>query len=106
MLATDEDDIKRGIIMDIMVDPGKRNVVDCLLSAAVDFFRSVDTDTMELWLPDHANLIDDLARWGFVERKTHHYLIVRNIKSEEEFDSDYILECKNWYFTMGDSDYH
>ena len=58
------------------------------------------------WLPESNPLGERLRKWGFVPRDTHHKLIVRLFEGAEAIGREYFMTPSNWYFTMGDSDYH
>lgn len=106
VFTTGVDEVRRGIIMDIMVDPSEKKAVDYLLSAAIKFFYKEATDAVVLWLPEHASLVRDIKKWGFVRCETQHNLIARIVQQEEKrVNPEYIMNPDNWYFTMGDSDY-
>lgn len=107
VLTTVIEELRRGIIMDIMVDPEERDAVDYLLSAAIDFFWNEKADVITIWVPEHIPLAKLIERWGFVKRETQHNLIVRLIqKDEKRVIPEYIMNPGNWYFTLGDSDYY
>ena len=102
-IATDE--VCRGIILDIMVDPSEKDVLDHLLSNSMDFLEREKADAVMLWLPADNPLIYDFERWGFVKRDTQHNLIVDMVAGSKDARS-HLLDHKNWFFTLGDSDYY
>jgi predicted N-acetyltransferase YhbS len=108
VLTTAFDEVHRGIIMDIMVDSTEKRVVDCLLTTAIDYFYREKMDSVMFWLPEHIPLVGEIEKWGFVHRDTNHTLTVRVLNQPENwvnFD-DYLKDPRNWYFTLGDSDYY
>lgn len=105
VLSTLVDEVRRGVILELMADPVEEDVVDCLLSASINFFYDEKTDSVTLWLPEQNPLVRKIEQWGFVRRETQHNLIVK-IYSEDADINAYIMTPNNWFFTMGDSDYH
>lgn len=107
VLTSTVDEVRRGMIMDIMADPSEKKVVDRLLSAAINFFQKEKMDTISLWLPEHVSLVPDIERWGFVRRETPHNLIIRISDQKVRSSKDnFFIKPDNWFFSMGDSDYH
>jgi hypothetical protein len=101
------EEVRRGLIVDVLIDHNRKGVVESLFSAAIDFFIKEKTDTVNLWLPGHVPIVPYIEKLGFVRRDTEHNLIVRWTSHMAEHEhSDYIYNPRNWYFTMGDSDYY
>jgi len=107
VLTTAVDEIRRGIIVDILTDPSDRTVLDFLLSAAMDFFMSQKVDSIMVWLPEKFSGVRDMKKWGFVRRDTPYHLIVRLVdRHVHGVDSAYLEQPGNWHFTIGDSDHY
>ena len=92
--------------MDIMFDPEDEEVLDLLMAKAIDHFRRLKALNVSFWLPEGHPLSKSLKKWTFVPRDTHHKLIIRIFDAKRLDEADRFLKCDNWYFTMGDSDYH
>jgi hypothetical protein len=108
VLTATVDEVYRGIIMDIMVDPTDKIVLDSLLTAAMDYFYREKTDAIMLWLPENNPLVREIEKWGFIRRDTPHNLSVHVLNHPDNWVNydEYLKDHKNWYFTLGDSDYH
>ena len=107
VLTTAVDEVRRGFIMDLMVDPAEKEVFDPLLAAALDFFQREKIDHVSLWLPERDLFGKEFERWGFVRKDSPHHLIARwTERPAPAVDPDYLTTSENWHFTLGDSDYH
>lgn len=107
VLTTVTEEVRRGIIMDIMVDPSDKKGIDYLLSAAIDHFLKEKSDSVMLWLPKHIPLASEVRKWNFKQRETHFSLIVGICQQDEKrIESGYVMNPDHWYFTIGDSDYY
>jgi len=106
VLGMEVDRVRRGLLMDLVVDPERPDLRDCLLSAAIDRLASQKADVVEMWLPEASDLVDVFRRWGFVRRETRHHLVVRPLQEDGGVSESYFLDPRNWHLTLGDSDYH
>lgn len=106
ILTKAEDEIKRGFIMDILADPSDNKITEYLLSSAMEYFFEEKVDAVMTWFPKESKMVERIEAWGFIGKETIHNLIVNLTGEEDVIDSEYILNPANWYFTMGDSDYH
>jgi hypothetical protein len=96
-----EGDIRRGYIVDLLVDPQDKETCNALFAYAIDHFRREGADSINTWLPEHTMAFGLAKRVGFVVRKTSHNLIVR---SHGRWDNELLTDRSRWFLTMGDSD--
>lgn len=106
ILTVEQDEIRRGFIMDIIIDPADQSITEQLMSTAIKYFIEEKAEAVMTWLPKWSPLVGQIEKWGFKSKKTDHNIIVRLTRDEKEVDPEYIYNPDNWYFTMGDSDYH
>lgn len=106
VLTIEQAEIKRGFIMELLVEPGNGEAFDSLLSAVVEYFLKENVDVITAWLPEMNPLVGEFERWRFVKLETQHDLIIKILKTEDEIDHKFIMDPANWFFSMGDSDYH
>lgn len=106
ILTVKQDDIRRGFIMDIIVDSADQKITEYLMSAAIQHFLHEEVEAVMTWLPKWSPMVGQIEKWGFKGKETDHNIIVRLTRDEKDVDPAYIYNPNNWYFTMGDSDYH
>ncbi len=100
----DKGGIRYGIIADLLYIPEATGVAEGLISTAVKDFVHQGVASIICWLPKHHPLYRILRRKGFLGRSTPHYLIVRPHK--KNIPIGILKEEANWFYMLGDSDYH
>lgn len=105
VLACYKEDVVRGRIVDIVVENGRKDLADCLVVKALNYFVDKQVDAVTCWILEHWPISHVLRGRGFVERQTPHDLIVRSY-FPEKIANDQVADDSKWYITMGDSDYY
>ncbi len=95
--------VKRGKIVDILVEWGHNAVAEQLLDQGMSYFADQNVDVVSTWVFDHWPIFAAFIKKGFSKRKAPHYLVV-NAKAVD-IPGEYFFDSSRWYVTMGDSDY-
>lgn len=103
VLRTVQKEIKRGYIVDILVANNGDELVQLLLSKAVDYFYTEGVDSISCWMLEHTPIAATLKKTGFKLRETPHDLIIRSYTAD--VPKEYLIDKFKWYFTIGDSDF-
>jgi hypothetical protein len=98
----EQEGIRRGRIADIFIEKHNTDVYNTLLNKALDYFFSERVAIVSTWAGDEW-FSSMFEKSGFSKGETPHDLIVRSY--DDDIKYDYIADRKNWYLTMGDSDY-
>jgi hypothetical protein len=98
-------EVKRGKIVDIMVESEQENILDLLLIASINYFIEKGVDAITCWMFEHWPVFQGLKKRGFITRKTPHGLIIRSLAPIPDFQDGYLKDKSRWYMTMSDSDY-
>jgi len=100
-----EDRFKKGFIVDLMTYPTATDVMQCLISLAIRFFKKTGVDYAECWMLKNTPCYRFLIRQGFLPHPTflsgtlgHLIARVDSSKVSEAF----VRNSKNWYTTHGD----
>ncbi|MBC2696163.1 MAG: GNAT family N-acetyltransferase [Desulfobacteraceae bacterium] len=104
VLGCFQEDIKRGRIVDIFVEKGRKDIADVLIARGINYFIEECIDVITCWMLEQWPIIESLIKRGFVKRETHHDFVVRSYT--DEFPNEYFADKSKWYLTMGDSDYY
>ncbi len=103
----EKDGLRLGAVMDVLVEPGRRDVLDSLLASAIAGFRNQTVDAL-VCLMQHDNLYyRALRRHGFfrvperLNPRTFNFVcrVLSSDLPEDEFYSS-----QNWFITLGDYD--
>lgn len=103
VLGCYDEDIRRGRIIDIMVEAGNNQAMEMLIRKAICYFLDKQADIISCWMLDQWPAFEILKKFGFILRNTENALIVRSWKND--LDNQYLADRSKWYLTMGDSDY-
>jgi hypothetical protein len=95
--------IKRGKIVDILVEWGQETVAELLVERSVSYFAGENVDLITGWIFEHWPVFEIFRKRGFAKRKAPHYLVVNS--QFVDIPKEYFLDMSKWYVTMGDSDY-
>ena len=98
-----EEEVARGRIVDIMVEAGREDLIQLLITKSIGFFCDQNMDIVVCWMVEHSPIFKILKKYGFFKRKTPHHLIARSDTIGPNIEK--LFHLKNWYMTMGDSDY-
>jgi len=100
-----EDGFKKGFIVDLMTYPTRTDVMQCLISLAIQYFKKTEVDYAECWMLKNNPCYESLIRQGFLSPPTflsgmlgHLVARVDSSKVSEAFVGD----SRNWYITLGD----
>lgn len=98
-----EEWIKRGRIVDIFIEKDNIQAAVALINKAIGYFYKNNCAIVATWIPEHSWLFPVFKKFGFKSKETPHDLIIRSY--DDKLQYDYLTDRKNWYLTMGDSDY-
>ncbi|OGL44901.1 MAG: hypothetical protein A2W05_06520 [Candidatus Schekmanbacteria bacterium RBG_16_38_10] len=99
-----ENNIKYGIIDDLIWNPDIPDIIKCLISRATKYFIEEGVENIISWAPQNDFFKLLLRKKGFVDRPMPHYLIAISRKDDGRLEG-FIEDEKNWYYMLGDSDY-
>ena len=105
VLACYKEEVVRGRIVDMVLENERKDLADCLVAVALNYFVDQEVDAVTCWIPERRPAWHALRDRGFVERKTPHDLIVRSYFPEIVAD-DQVSDGSKWYVTMGDGDFY
>ncbi len=100
-----KEEVTRGRILDIMAESGERELMELLLTRAINYFVDQEVDVITCWMLERWPAFHALKEKGFVPRQTPHDLIVRSY-CPDKITNEYLADGSRWYVTMGDSDYY
>jgi len=103
VLKCSQEDVKRGRILEILVEWGNETIADLLLIKAINYFLDQKVDFVTCWMLEHSPIFQTLKKRRFVERETSTNLIARSYMPD--YPNKYLIAQTKWYVTMGDSDY-
>ena len=103
VLGCFKEDASRGRIIDILIEQGRDDNADLLLTYAINYFIEQGVDVITCWMLKQWPVFNVLKQRGFVPRETPYDLMVRSY--EKKLPHDYLADPSRWYLTMGDSDY-
>ena len=103
VLGCFKEDVNRGRIIDIMVEYGRRDIADLLLTHSINYFIDHRVDVITCWMLEHWTVFEALKQRNFVPRETPYDLMIRSYT--EALKNEYLADASRWYLTMGDSDY-
>jgi len=103
VLKCSQEEVKRGRIVDILVESGQEKITNLLLTKAINYFLEQGVDVITCWMLEHSPIFEVLKKKGFIKRETPHDLIIRS--SMPNFPNEYFSDKSKWCVTMGDSDY-
>ena len=95
--------IKRGYIIDIIVQPNEKESFYALLARAVSFFREAEMDAVYFWVNKEAWIFSWFREAGFSPIEIKQYLVVKSYS--DSIPQSRLMEKSGWYITRGDSDY-
>jgi len=100
--TTVEGGLKKGLIVDMMTHPARKDAIYYLFSQAVDHFKRIGVDYVECWTLRNSPCYKLLGSHGFFAPG----LLVRS-NLVARFDSskvseEFIKDSRNWYITLGD----
>lgn len=98
-----EQGVRRGKIVDVLVEDGQKGVAELLIKGGLQYFVKNNVDVVTCWMFDHWPLFEILRKGGFVKREVPNYLVVNS--EHVDLPAEYFRDTSKWYVTMGDSDY-
>jgi hypothetical protein len=98
-----EKGMKRGKIVDFLVENGQTGAAELLVTHSLEYFVKNQVDVATCWMFDHWPVFKILQKAGFVKREAPHYLVVNS--ENVDLPASYFGDPSKWYITMGDSDY-
>jgi hypothetical protein len=101
------DECLRGQIYEIVTPrSGKPQITRCLLRFAVNHFYQKKTDVIDCWMFPHCHVHPELMKIGFVSRKKNTINFYSQNLHVNDFavHHDFLINHKNWYISIGDSD--
>ncbi|MDO8603528.1 MAG: GNAT family N-acetyltransferase [Candidatus Omnitrophota bacterium] len=99
--------LKIGIIMDYFVLPGKDNIIEALVTKAIDNFKKDGVDLCITGCLKNNKYYSSLKNTGFVkapERLNPRKLILVGRANQDVADKTVFLNGKNWFLSFGDWD--
>jgi GNAT superfamily N-acetyltransferase len=95
---------KKGYIIDIFAK--SKEAIEFLIQMACDYFSDENADLAICWMMKNQEYYDRLVKHGFVnDTFSSQKLICRVNTSDNTFKRLFRILERNWFFTMGDSDY-
>lgn len=94
--------ILRGMVVDLMIDPGDKEVLGSLINRLAGILYQEKADSISIWMLEHVPAYRYLKSTGFVQRGTPHFLIAKSLIDKEE--NSRFSRRDGWYFTLGDGD--
>ncbi|MFQ6080560.1 MAG: GNAT family N-acetyltransferase [Candidatus Bathyarchaeia archaeon] len=98
-----EDGFKKGLIVDLMTYPTGTDVMQCLISLAMQHFKKTGVDSIECWMLKNNPCYKSLIRQGFFSPPTFLSgtdLVARVVSSK--VSEAFVRDSRNWYTTLGD----
>lgn len=102
---SDSDGARRGMLDELVCDPKDEKAAASLLAAAAAELRAEGAVGATCWLPGSHPLAARLRAGGFRSRAARTSLIVI-ARDRAGFDPQHLQNEANWYYMLGDSDYH
>jgi hypothetical protein len=90
------------VIRDILVDPDNTDVVNALMSAAIDHLRERGTYTIRCVVSD-PRFQKIMQRHLFVRMKRHEIIFLGNLH-RAPVDAAHLSDIRRWHMTLGESD--
>lgn len=94
--------VKRGYIMDLLVEPERKESLMALFAQAMRFFKDNDVDLVRCWMFPHAPYYSLFRRSLFF--KTTSDLVVLTTSFHKDISNEFLRDPSNWYITIGDCD--
>ncbi|MFZ5995726.1 MAG: GNAT family N-acetyltransferase [Thermodesulfobacteriota bacterium] len=93
--------IRKGLIIDLLVDPGHVPVAEILINESLKFFRSQKAAVINTWMFEDNPIYGLFVQNGFSAKPANQVVVL--IKSfSPDIPTDYLRDTRNWYLTMGD----
>lgn len=103
VLACEEvKNLKAGCIVDMLVSFNETDVIQCLISKAIEYFVKEKVDFITCWTLKHSPLYKILKDNGFICSHSKHTLTAR--LNSPILSEKFVKDPRNWYVSMGDSD--
>jgi hypothetical protein len=96
-------DIKRGKVVDILVEWSQETIAELLVERSLSYFAGKNVDVVTSWIFEQWPVFETFRKKGFAKRRAPHYLVVNS--QSVDIPKEYFLDASKWYVTMGDSDY-
>ena len=103
VLSCYDEEVRRGRIVDLLVEVDNEQITNLLLTEAINYFIDEKVDVITCWMLEQWPAFDSLKKKGFKRRETNHDLMVRSYTTG--LGKEYVADSSRWYMTMGDSDY-
>lgn len=100
--CVEDKDLKRGYIVDLWIEPGRRDLLTALVAMATRFFKDERADLMTCWMFPHIPYYSLLRKNLFFKRTSN--LVMLTTSFHEGISGDFLKNPANWYVTMGDCD--
>jgi len=94
--------LKEGCIVDMLAGFNETNVIQCLISKAIEYFVEEKVDFITCWTLRHSLLYKILKDNGFICSRSKHTLTAR--LNSPVLSEKFVKDPRNWYLSMGDSD--
>jgi len=98
----EDEDITRGLIIDLITDLRRPEVGDALLTKGKNYLMKAGVDLITCWMFDHMPYHETLKKMYFVERNSDLTILIYG--EQGKHDVDFLNDPKNWYVSMGDTD--
>ncbi len=97
-----EDDITRGLIIDLISDVKRPDVWNALLVRGIEYLTREGADLISCWMFEQMLFYDSLKELRFVDRPSDLTILIYD--QTGKIDLEFLNARENWYVTMGDSD--
>jgi hypothetical protein len=101
-----QEEVRRGRIIDMLVDSDQDEVAEMLIQSAVNHFLDKQVDAICCWMLAHWPSYQIFKKKGFLARRTPYNLLVRTLQPLQGTCEDHLMNASEWYLTEGDSDFH
>ena len=100
--AKKDEDITRGLVIDLVTDLRQPEVWEALLIKGMEYLVKEGADLITCWMFDHMPYHGTLKKLRFIDRPSD--LNVNIYGEQGKHDVETLNDPKNWYVSMGDTD--
>ncbi len=101
LLPVNQENIRIGVIVDMLTDPDDTRCISCLCELAVGYFNKEKADVISCVLTD-PRIISVFKKHLFFKRNKTAPVMIGNLSKHHEQNT--IKDINNWFLTCGDSD--
>jgi hypothetical protein len=94
-------DERRGYIIDIVAQPERPEIIQSLVSEAIDRLKKEEVDVILCWMMANNPYYEVIKKNGFIRRMGNSLLAVADTS---KVAGTFARDSNNWYITFGDSD--